>query len=178
MKRSSPKICELADRLIRDALNARWAELRPLLAACESPIEQILLAAMWDRWGCRAVPNRRAMEAPLRLAKGTARLVIEPQRDVATSSGLYRADFLAYLAPCSTWSASVRRNSIVVEADGHDAHERTRFQAARDKKRDRAMLLEGFRVVRFAGSEVYHHPADCVEEIEGLLVQRIPEEVA
>ena len=57
----------------------------------------------------------------------------------------------------------------MVEVDGHEWHERTRDQAACDRRRDRDMLREGLRVVRFTGSEVWRDAAACAQEIEALL---------
>ena len=57
---------------------------------------------------------------------------------------------------------------LVVEVDGHEFHERTKLQAARDRQRDRAMIAEGFRVVRFTGQEVYR-AAECADEVGRLV---------
>ena len=58
---------------------------------------------------------------------------------------------------------------LVVEVDGHEFHERTRFQAARDRQRDRAMIAEGFRVIRFTGQEVYRAAEACAQEVAQLV---------
>lgn len=58
---------------------------------------------------------------------------------------------------------------IAIECDGHEFHERTKEQAARDKRRDRALQSAGWRVVRFAGSEIYRDAHACVAEIRGLM---------
>lgn len=102
---------------------------------------------------------------------GISRLVIEPQRDLATAGARYRADFLVYIVPHVAVQPSVRFCTTVVEVDGHDFHERTQLQAARDRQRDRALLLEGLRTVRFTGSEVFNRPADCVGELDALFRQ-------
>lgn len=54
---------------------------------------------------------------------------------------------------------------IVVECDGHDYHERTKEQAARDKARDRAMQRLGYTVIRFTGSEIWRDPVGCAKEV-------------
>lgn len=54
---------------------------------------------------------------------------------------------------------------IVVECDGHAFHERTKEQAAHDKSRDRFLQSEGFKVLRFTGSEIWNKTYDCVNEI-------------
>jgi very-short-patch-repair endonuclease len=66
-----------------------------------------------------------------------------------------------------------KRRLIIVELDGHDWHERTKAQATRDKKRDRALVTAGYRVLRFTGSEIYASPGECLQEvIEAILAAR------
>lgn len=57
---------------------------------------------------------------------------------------------------------------IAVEIDGHEFHERTKEQAARDKFRDRKLVRDGFRVVRFTGSEVFANVGSCWTELLGI----------
>ena len=54
---------------------------------------------------------------------------------------------------------------IVVECDGHDFHEKTKEQAARDKRRDRDLAAEGWTVLRFTGSELWADPFACVQDV-------------
>jgi very-short-patch-repair endonuclease len=54
---------------------------------------------------------------------------------------------------------------VVVEVDGHDFHERTREQAAHDRRRDRLMTAAGTKVFRFTGSEVYRDAIGCAAEV-------------
>lgn len=53
---------------------------------------------------------------------------------------------------------------LVIECDGHDFHERTKEQAARDRSRDRALQASGYTIMRFTGSELYRDPTKCVRE--------------
>lgn len=55
---------------------------------------------------------------------------------------------------------------VVIECDGHDFHERTKEQAARDRSRDRELQSLGFKIFRFTGSEIWGDPLACVYEIE------------
>jgi hypothetical protein len=70
--------------------------------------------------------------------------------------GKYRVDF-----------ALVERK-IVIEIDGHDYH-KTREQRTRDAQRERYLQLNGWRVIRFTGSEIYKDPSGCVAEVAKLL---------
>ena len=69
--------------------------------------------------------------------------------------GPYRADFALI-------SSS---GFLVVECDGHDFHERTKEQAAHDRKRDRFMVADGWTVLRFTGSEIHRDPVMCGREV-------------
>lgn len=63
-------------------------------------------------------------------------------------------------------------NSLVlVECDGHDWHERTPQQAARDRSRDREILLKaGVPVIRFTGSEIVRDPDGCAKEVVDIAI--------
>jgi len=54
---------------------------------------------------------------------------------------------------------------VAIECDGHEFHERTKEQAARDKSRDRALAADGVIVLRFTGSEIWHNTWECSEEV-------------
>ena len=73
----------------------------------------------------------------------------------------YRVDFLVALNP-----GDGRKSAFVaVECDGHEWHERTKEQAAKDKKRDRRLQEQGIAVLRVTGSEVWKSPVACAHEI-------------
>ncbi|MCP5059476.1 MAG: hypothetical protein GY937_22455 [bacterium] len=162
-------LCDAAERLLTGALQARSTELRQLLARCESPVEEMLLVAMWDKWAGKITSDGRAMTAMHPGPDCLWRLVVEPQRELVTAGRMFRADFFVYLTCDGPTSHAVCWCPTVVEVDGHEFHERTQLQAARDQQRDRAMLLEGMRTVRFTGSEVFNRPAECAAELAGLL---------
>jgi very-short-patch-repair endonuclease len=54
---------------------------------------------------------------------------------------------------------------MIVECDGHDFHEKTKDQARRDKQRDRFFQSKGYKVLRYAGSEIWADPEKCADEI-------------
>lgn len=58
---------------------------------------------------------------------------------------------------------------LAIECDGHDFHERTKEQAARDKSRDRALTALDVRVIRFTGAEIWHRTAECSEEVRSIM---------
>jgi very-short-patch-repair endonuclease len=65
----------------------------------------------------------------------------------------YRADFLLV-----SWDG----RAVVVECDGHDYHERTKKQAAHDRKKDREVQAAGYMILRYTGSEIWKDPLECV----------------
>ena len=134
---------------------------------CQSPLEKLLFAHLFfisNGWGCSYV-------MPTRLA-GDTDVVTEviPQHPI----GPYRADF-AVVTRIAKWflPTAPREIKIAVEVDGHDFHEKTKEQAARDKARDRYFAHEGWIVLRFTGSEVYRDPKACVGQIEDLVAKQI-----
>jgi len=81
-------------------------------------------------------------------------------QQIPLCGGKYRADFVVILPPSGL---------VVVECDGHDFHEKTKEQAARDKKRDRDIQIDGWRVLRFTGSEIYANADRCAQDVLSLL---------
>lgn len=74
--------------------------------------------------------------------------------------GRYTVDFLfLYLGPGG------RFDGIVVECDGHEFHDRTPQQAARDKSRDRDLQVAGYKVLRFTGSEIWKDAFACADTV-------------
>lgn len=74
--------------------------------------------------------------------------------------GEYRVDFLVAVR-----TLEFGTGYFAVELDGHDFHEKTKSQAARDKSRDRYLQSRGVAVFRFSGSEVWNNPADCASSV-------------
>lgn len=118
------------------------------LLACESPIESQLLACVFT--GLRRANPLSGWEA----------FDLEPQVDVSTDRGVFRVDFMA---TGGVWPDKVCK--FAIECDGHDFHEKTRAQAARDKQRDRALMAAGIPVLRFTGSEIWRTPYRCAAEV-------------
>lgn len=55
--------------------------------------------------------------------------------------------------------------TLVVECDGHDFHERTKKQATKDRSRDRRLQELGHTVFRFTGSEIWSDPMACAGQV-------------
>ncbi len=177
------KICDEARHIIRiveEENRGRFDEICELLEICESPVEQILLAALFYRWGGHAnVPLKHLQchfGANYPDYDGIFTACCELQKSITTwGERSYRVDFLVYLTRFGTVGATRENHHspqlarLVVEVDGHEFHEKTKVQASRDKDRDRQLLLAGCPVIRFSGSDVFNDPEGCAEEIDDQL---------
>jgi very-short-patch-repair endonuclease len=128
----------------------RW---EALLGATESPIESALLTALVEEAHANGY---RVAKTP----RGSGTIAIRPQQRV----GDYRADFVVAYA---FFGAEI---DLVVECDGHEFHERTKHQAARDKKRDRFLTAQGYRILRFTGSEIFASAQRCAADVVGMIM--------
>lgn len=84
--------------------------------------------------------------------------------------GSYRVDFIAGANPLRPTC------QVIVECDGHNFHERTKEQAARDRARDRDLQTRGFKVFRFTGAEIYRDAFRCAAEVYGELLNQLSAE--
>jgi very-short-patch-repair endonuclease len=131
-----------------------WTYYADRYHPCDSPIERLFLIAFilvgHDAGGVTfGEPPAPDMEDWF---------FVIPQAPI----GQYKADFVIGLTEYPT-------QRVVVECDGHDFHERTKEQAAHDRKRDREMQSAGFKVFRFTGSEIYRDAFKCADEVIGEL---------
>lgn len=147
-----------------------WLE-RYALKLCESPIERLMLSAI----SLATVSDRLLDDRPYIANKPYTEeskysyicpnefgVVVYPQSVI----GKYRVDFLILYF----FEYMDEPKFIVVECDGHDFHEKTKKQAARDKSRDRFLQTKVHKVFRFTGSEIYNDPSGCADEIGNFLI--------
>lgn len=64
-----------------------------------------------------------------------------------------------------------------IECDGHNFHEKTKEQVARDKERDRVLTHYNYTVIRFSGSEIYNDPWYCADVVAEIVIQKINEKL-
>ena len=118
-----------------------------------SPIEADLLAWLFVQPAYRVATFSESRSLPLgRECQG----YIIPQAPL----GKFKVDFLVVVG-----TSSSRFKMFAVECDGHEFHEKTKLQVARDKKRERYLTSIGCSMVRFSGSEIYKDPAGCAMEV-------------
>jgi hypothetical protein len=162
-------IVDHARKIIRERFETMEAESMALLDHCESPVEQIFLAAAIDYFGLIYNEHFKRGQAIFSTnypaADGIFTLLVEPQVEIECLDAKYRADFLFSLYRFASGGQLNLWGKTVVEIDGHDFHEKTKHQASRDKKRDRDLLAEGYYTLRFSGSDVFSDPFGAVESV-------------
>ncbi|KTS02505.1 hypothetical protein SB2_25460 [Methylobacterium radiotolerans] len=107
------------------------------------------------------MPDKNFTLDRLLATEDPSQLIIVPQ---AQLDG-WRVDFLIYAWEFGRLSGRAQWRRLIVECDGHDFHERTKAQAAKDRGRDREFQMRGYTIMRFTGSELYASPLKCVGEI-------------
>jgi very-short-patch-repair endonuclease len=112
-----------------------------------SPIEQLFLM----EWKFSDLESRFNLD-------------IEPQAEIATRAGTYRVDFLI-----TSKSLGELETSIVIELDGHEFHEKSKEQVARDNKRVRALTQAGMSVLRFSGHELMGKSRDWMGDVIAMI---------
>lgn len=146
------------DTDVLESLKDQWFSV---IDECKSPIEQIMGTALlftgngYDN--LKFSPNCFPIEYP---EFGS---IFQCQSKI----GSYSADFLITCCFKGLYSR------VAIECDGHNFHEKTKEQAQRDKARDRYFASKNIVVLRFTGSEIYKDVDKCVEEIEGILFEKI-----
>lgn len=141
----------------------------------ESPIERLLEAAVfvrdWFHAGCmsgfklRYVSSEEQLREWMSASDGMHYLYMQQQVEMPA---IGRVDFLFHV--WGFWARDPKGGipgwrKLIVECDGHDFHERTKDQAARDRSRDRSATLSGIELLRFTGSELWRDPWGCAGEI-------------
>ena len=134
---------------------------------CESPIEVGLLKGFIGLWLFdRSIKFDGLDGSPLE-TEWSARVYTQHQ------VGRYRVDF-AIRVEASTAGKQLSA-WIAVECDGHEFHEKTREQAARDKARDREITAASYRILRFTGSEIYRDCVGCARQAINLAANLVDE---
>lgn len=130
-----------------------------ILLEVESPIEAMFLIGLFEEG---AFDNALFRHAYTRKFFG---YMIERTEICAQFKvGNYRCDFAIWH---NHRNGTMTR--ILIECDGHQFHDRTKEQAQRDKSRDRHLTAQGWRVLRFTGSEIYRDAEKCANEIAQIL---------
>lgn len=174
--------------LLQEQITDRLAAEIAAQAACmevvanygDTPIEKLLLGSMFlsmkyleQEYFTQIVTTKDEQMAARKgfvspnpgLFVGKNTIFVQKQTDVAG----WRADFVFNIY--ATWARQEEDSRkpgwerLIVECDGHDFHERTKEQAARDRERDRSAQLAGIEIFRFTGSELWKDPLGCAGQV-------------
>ena len=173
-KGPKPKKLGGIDLIAQEVVDAAHASIMETwaMAAGDTVIERLFFTALvaQSRIGGRVkdvilkVPPGRSLEQ----AKDAAESAGEIHRAVIVQSQVqiagWRVDFLLHYMSIESRDPIGAFRSLIIECDGHDYHERTKDQAARDRSRDRTAQYEGIPVLRFTGSELWRNPIGCADE--------------
>jgi very-short-patch-repair endonuclease len=140
-------------------------------APAESPIEEVFGTAVWAHFRYMSSANRLSIlpaedfdEACKVLAGQGARV----DQVLATSQYQIEDMRVDFCLAGKNWRTD-KVFRLVIECDGHDFHERTKEQAAKDRARDRGLQEKGYNIFRFTGSEIWRDPMGCVEQVDDWL---------
>ena len=117
---------------------------------CESPIEAAIAIVLLYNIRMSGLSCELVYQDNIDLYPKNIALIVPQYRFEG-----YRIDFAFILAG----------KMLFIECDGHDFHERTKEQAARDRKKDRSIQQAGIRILRFTGSEIYRDVTSCATQI-------------
>lgn len=167
----------------RDAewTNSRLDEAMRLATPIEAALEEALTVVAQDRdlfvWRCvDHLGPRRGLQFP----GCSCAFYDHPPRTAETwnlgicrqvKEARYRVDLVLWIWQGFGGLAKEVEAFLAVECDGHDYHNLTKEQAAHDRSRDRALLIERDLItLRFTGSEIYRDSYRCANEaIDALL---------
>lgn len=137
----------------------KYARFGAALDRCQSPIERRFAHALL--FAERSTFEPSGDEVPWHIAVNAIGVVLGQQVPV----GDYFVDF--------TFTHPDSSHRYAIELDGHEWHEKTREQAARDRQRERVITAHGWTVVRFTGSEVTRAPLSCAREAYRIMTSRV-----
>ena len=62
---------------------------------------------------------------------------------------------------------------LLIECDGHEYHNSSKDQVARDNKRDYELKKLGYDILHFSGSQIYRDPIGCAKDVYSYILNRI-----
>jgi very-short-patch-repair endonuclease len=170
------------DNLVRKATENTRETLDEIFqeARGDSPIEKLFFTALqYQVWRNVSEYSRFVVVDTAEdetLSKGwqhnidVPSLIIRPQAQLEG----WRVDFLIHAYDFARKGGPKGWRRLIVECDGHDFHERTKQQAAKDRSRDRHVQLSDYSVLRFTGSEIYKDAWGCADQVIFWAVKGFP----
>lgn len=158
------------DQQMDQAMDAGLRRYRRMIASyfavmCESPIEVVLGSVLFLTANIEMPPTIRTKLMILREDKSPSKR-LDTQIELVPQHvwNNYRIDFAVF---------SDLSYPIFIECDGHDFHERTKEQAARDREKDRTVQAAGIPILRFTGSEIFRQPVTCAGTVLHFISDRL-----
>jgi len=131
--------------------------LEESLINCESPIEQLLSLALANL----NIKNIHKFNPFIDVVE------IEKQKEIYCNGKKYRVDF------CIPVIYKNKENqTFIVECDGHEFHQKTKEELEKDNNRTRNFQKAGYEVIRFSGTEIWHRPYKCADEILNIILSK------
>lgn len=107
----------------------------------------------WTRW---VVDSMQRAESPMESLFISAFATTEYLRPICQYRiEHYRVDF------------AIPDVKLVIEVDGADFHS-TKDARARDHRRDGMLMLDGWRILRYTGSEIWANASECIDQVHKL----------
>lgn len=116
----------------------------------------LLRVRKWARAKRKKKEAESKIESPIEEQLFEALWVRGHQPTTQEQVGRYRIDI------------AFKKEKIAIECDGKAYHS-TKQQLANDRRKDRYLRNEGWRVLRFSGSQIYNDPDLCCRQIEECL---------
>lgn len=129
------------------------------LLDCESPIEQLLSIALTDIGITDIMSFNPFIDV----------IEVEKQKEYTFGGKTFRADF-TLPTHFRTLDGKDIFKHYIIECDGHEFHQKTKEQVERDNERTRLFQQNGYEVLRYSGTEVYHKSHQCAFEIRRKII--------
>lgn len=127
------------------------------LIDCESPIEQLLSLALENL----NIKNIYKCNPFIDVVE------IEKQKEIQCENKKYRVDFCIPVI-----YKNQENKSFIIECDGHEFHQKTKEQVERDNTRMRDLQKQGYEVIKFSGTEIWHRPYKCASDILNIILSK------
>ena len=134
----------------------RMKRLQALCNAADSIIEKDMAQALIDNADLCA-SGLPTVCTPKETIEGPGKLLIVAQHQL----GRFRADFALMMEG---------GRKLIIECDGIEWHDRTNQQFVSERQRERDILILGWPVMRFTGSEIMRNPEACAADVAAFMI--------
>lgn len=149
IKEASPTIEKRLDEIISDRIEQLACEISDALEDCKTPIEKLFAIPFYERVN----ESKLNFLADIFEVRNQAEILINDKKKYIVD---FKVEFLK--------QENNTAHYFVIECDGHEFHEKTKEQVAKDKQRERDLMKSGYIVIRFSGSEIHESPTKCARE--------------